>query len=201
MTEFEISHSRMVTQLAKPAVDILRHLEQHPEQLHAWHMATGVSGEAGELLDAVKKHVVYAKDADINNIIVELGDLEFYMEGLRQHFDITRETTLKANEEKLMKGKNARYASGSYSDEQAQNRADKAQDPLMSLTVIRHSNPETNGMTRDCVHYALSSMNLNEYALYFSGGSWKHSASIRNEWVLAELKAGAHLGPLKEELT
>lgn len=38
-------------------------------------MATGVSGEAGELLDAVKKSVVYKKPLDRENVVEELGDL------------------------------------------------------------------------------------------------------------------------------
>ena len=51
-------------------------------------MVVGVSGEAGELLDAVKKAVIYRKPLDLENVIEELGDLEFYMEGLRQGLEI-----------------------------------------------------------------------------------------------------------------
>jgi NTP pyrophosphatase (non-canonical NTP hydrolase) len=83
-------------------------------------MGTGVSGEAGELLDAIKKYVVYNKPIDLENVIEELGDLEFYMEKIRQNLGITREQTLVANIEKLGK----RYANG-YSDKAAQERADK----------------------------------------------------------------------------
>ena len=88
---------------------------------HLLHMAVGVSGEAGELIDAVKKAVIYQKPLDRVNVIEELGDLEFYMEGLRQGLDITREETLEANIAKLGK----RYKGHSYSDESAQVRADK----------------------------------------------------------------------------
>jgi len=51
-----------------------------------------------------------------------MGDLEFYMEGLRQGLGITREEVLAHNIAKLSK----RYSSGSYSDKHAQERADKA---------------------------------------------------------------------------
>lgn len=109
----------MVTLLTKPGVDIIISLTAGRADL--WHMATGIAGEGGELLDAIKKHVVYNKDLDKENVIEELGDLEFFMEGLRQNLGITREETLEYNYNKLM---NKRYPNG-YSDQAAQDRADK----------------------------------------------------------------------------
>lgn len=84
------------------------------------HMILGISGEAGELLDAVKKHTMYGKPLDIDNVIEELGDIEFYLEGIRQHLAVSRATILKRNQEKLTK----RYPV-SYSDQAAIARADK----------------------------------------------------------------------------
>lgn len=110
---------KMVGALIKPGADIVRSLT--PGRANALHMAVGVSGEAGELLDAVKKYVVYDKPLDRMNVVEELGDLEFYMEGLRAEFGITREETIQANIAKLSK----RYHSGGYTDSQAQARADK----------------------------------------------------------------------------
>lgn len=115
-----INHSDMVAQLAKPGQDIVDQLTA--ADAHTLHMAVGISGESGELLDAVKKAVMYRKQIDMENIIEELGDLEFYMEGLRQGLGITREETIEANIEKLGK----RYKGHNYSDQQAQDRADKA---------------------------------------------------------------------------
>lgn len=114
--------SEMVEALSKPGVDIVRSMS--PTRAHVLHMAVGISGEAGELLDAVKKHVIYDKALDRTNVVEELGDLEFYMEGLRRSLDITREETLEHCQDKLAK----RYASGSYSNRAAQERADKV-DP------------------------------------------------------------------------
>lgn len=116
----DVTHEEMVQVLAKPGRDILKSLSK--EKCHLWHMATGVSGEAGELLDAVKKATIYNKELDVDNIVEELGDLEFYMEGLRAHLGITREETLEANKIKLAD----RYHKLTYSDSQAQERADKA---------------------------------------------------------------------------
>ena len=112
-----ISHADMVRTLAKPGIIIAKELS--PENAHLWHMATGISGEAGELLDAVKKVSIYNKPVDIANIIEELGDLEFYMEGLRQGLGITREETLEANIAKL----SVRYDNLKYSDNAAPNQS------------------------------------------------------------------------------
>lgn len=109
----------MVRRLAKPGEQIVTEIS--PIQGHMLHMAVGVSGEAGELLDAIKKHTIYQKPLDRVNVVEELGDLEFFMEGLRQATGITREETLKANYDKL----SVRYHSGTYSNAQAQDRADK----------------------------------------------------------------------------
>lgn len=115
-----VTYPELVAALAKPGADIVATLTA--EDAHSLHMAVGIAGEAGELLDAVKKAAIYRKPIDRANVIEELGDLEFYMEGLRQGLGITREEVLEHNIAKLSK----RYSSGSYSDKHAQERADKA---------------------------------------------------------------------------
>lgn len=115
-----ISHPELVKALAKPGEAICQSMT--PQMAHLLHMAVGVAGEAGELLDAIKKHVIYNKSLDVTNVIEELGDMEFYMEGLRQELGILRELTVQQNIAKL----SVRYSSMSYSDQQAQERADKA---------------------------------------------------------------------------
>lgn len=116
----KIDYSKMVRTLAKSGATIAQELTG--DDAHILHMAVGVSGEAGELLDAVKKAAIYRKPLDRENVIEELGDLEFYMEGLRQGLNISREDTLDANIAKLGK----RYEGLVYSDKAAQDRADKA---------------------------------------------------------------------------
>ncbi len=115
----EINYSDMVKSLAKPGQQILD--EMDPAQMHLMHMVIGVSGEAGELLDAVKKSTIYQKPIDRENVIEELGDIEFYLEGLRQGLNITREETIIANKSKL----GERYEGFKYSNKAAQDRADK----------------------------------------------------------------------------
>ncbi len=112
-------HAAMVSKLAKDGHQIVATLTR--EKADLWHMGTGVSGEAGELLDAIKKVVAYNKPVDRENVVEELGDLEFYMQGVRKNLGITREETLIANMTKL----GQRYQGFNYTDEQAALRRDK----------------------------------------------------------------------------
>ena len=56
-------YGAMVHSLAKPGIDIVKQLT--PYNANLLHMAVGISGEAGELLDAVKKSVIYNKPLDV----------------------------------------------------------------------------------------------------------------------------------------
>jgi NTP pyrophosphatase (non-canonical NTP hydrolase) len=107
-----LSYARMVGCLAK---------EMGHETLNMLHAAVGVSGESGELIDAVKKVWVYNKEVDLGNIIEEMGDIEFYLQYMRIVLGLSRQQILSANARKLGK----RYAAGHYSDAAAQARADK----------------------------------------------------------------------------
>lgn len=120
MTETE--HAKMVAALVKDGRLIAS--EMTANKAHLWHMATGIAGEAGELLDAIKKSVIYGKELDMENVVEELGDLEFYMEGLRQALFLLREQTLEYNIDKL----STRYAGLQYTDSAAIDRADKANE-------------------------------------------------------------------------
>ena len=122
-------YQQFVNSIVKPGDEIVRQLT--PQQAHLLHMAVGVSGEAGELLDAVKKHCVYQKQIDIDNIKEEAGDILFYLTGLLNELDMSLEDCIIANREKLSK----RYASGSYSNEQAISRADKEEEVKQEKTI------------------------------------------------------------------
>lgn len=123
----EQQYAHMVGVLFKPGADIAK--DFGPAKANLLHATVGIASEAGELLDRMKKIVIYGKtsDDDLANIIEELGDMEFYMEALRKiclHPDgtpITREETLRANMNKLA----VRYSQG-YSDQAAIDRKDKA---------------------------------------------------------------------------
>lgn len=132
-TDVDYEHSCMVTNLQKSGEAILAKLT--PLQAATLHMAVGVAGEGGELLDAVKRWTIYQKDLDLDNVIEELGDIEFFLEGIRQNLAITREQTLEANLNKLLKGDRARYKDG-YSDAAAIRRDDKTEtDPHAKMAA------------------------------------------------------------------
>ena len=92
-----------------------------PTMIDAEHMQKGICGEAGELVDCIKNWTVYGKELDMDNLIEELGDLEWYLEGLRQIFNLDREEIIKENKIKLSK----RYRKIKYSDQEAIERHDK----------------------------------------------------------------------------
>ena len=113
-----ISHAQLVTSLAKDGQAIIDALT--PLDAHLWHMSSCLCGESAELFDAIKKAVIYRQPIDLVNCVEELGDLEFYLEGLRQGLNLTREQCLESNIRKLTK----RYGE-KYSDRAAQERIDK----------------------------------------------------------------------------
>lgn len=68
-----MKYSDMVAKLAKPGSQIMEGLTD--DSLHILHMAVGIMGEVVELEEGITNH-------DMENIIEELGDIEFYLTGL-----------------------------------------------------------------------------------------------------------------------
>lgn len=119
MVDVEGAHEEMVHSLFKDPAEILKTLT--PEKMDLLHAAIGICTEAGELLDAVKKHVIHNKPLDLGNVTEEGGDSEFYWEALRQTLKVSRIEMLKHNLDKLAE----RYSNYQYSDKAAVERADK----------------------------------------------------------------------------
>lgn len=112
------THREFVRKLCKAGSVIAEELT--PDDCHRLHMAIGISGEAGELLDAVKKSTIYRKQLDIANIVEECGDLLFYISGMLDSIGVDIESAMSANVSKL----SIRYGK-SYSDKSAVERLDK----------------------------------------------------------------------------
>lgn len=87
----EITHPEMVKGLAKDGQAVIDELT--PVSAHLLHMAVGIAGEAGELCQAIYGHA-NINSIDKENIIEEFGDLEFYIEGLRQGLQLARNQTV-----------------------------------------------------------------------------------------------------------
>ncbi len=81
------------------------------------HAGIGISTEAGEFLDALKKHIFYGKELDRVNLKEELGDLFWYIAIACDELDIEFEPIMARNIEKLK----ARYGD-KFTDEKAENR-------------------------------------------------------------------------------
>jgi NTP pyrophosphatase (non-canonical NTP hydrolase) len=123
-------YEQFVQSIVKPGHDILVQLT--PLQASMMHMAVGISGEAGELLDAIKKHSIYQKPLDFDNVKEEAGDILFYLTGLLNDVGITLNECIEANREKLSK----RYPNKCYSNADAIKRADKL-DVIEESVVLK----------------------------------------------------------------
>lgn len=85
------------------------------------HAALGIGGEAGEVVDLVKKHWAYEKPLDTDKVVEEVGDVLFYVQALCNEIGVSPSFILQKNVEKLSR----RFPTGSYSNQQAIDRADK----------------------------------------------------------------------------
>ena len=92
-----------------------------PDDAHKLHMAIGASGEAGELLDAIKKACIYRKPLDIANVREECGDILFYVTGLLDSINANLDEVIRENMAKL----STRYQSMAFSNAAALARVDK----------------------------------------------------------------------------
>ena len=94
---------------------------RHDRNIDLIHAVFGVAGEAGELIDPVKKAMFYGKELDIANIREEAGDLMWYIAGpLCRALGCTLEDLAREVTDKLRK----RYPL-KYTDQAAIERADK----------------------------------------------------------------------------
>ena len=83
----------MVSALVKPGGEIVSQMTAH--NAHLMHMAMGISGEVGEVVEACMGNLgENCKDNNVAEIMEEVGDLEFYLEGLCQILCIKNERTV-----------------------------------------------------------------------------------------------------------
>jgi NTP pyrophosphatase (non-canonical NTP hydrolase) len=65
------------------------------------HAAIGVSTEAGELLDSLKKAIFYGRELDVVNFKEEIGDILWYLAIAYDELDGTFENSMDVNIAKL----------------------------------------------------------------------------------------------------
>lgn len=111
-------HEELVENLVKGGQEIIDQMT--PRKAHLLHMGLGVASEAGELADAVKKYAIYNQELDEENVLEEIGDVLFYVEGILKEIDKTKSDAMQHNIDKLK----LRYGN-KYSDKAAKERKDK----------------------------------------------------------------------------
>ena len=69
--------------------------------LRLLHGSCGIATEAGELLDALKKHIFYGKEIDTVNVVEEVGDLMWYCAIILDELGVEFEDVMEKNINKL----------------------------------------------------------------------------------------------------
>lgn len=110
-------HRAMVRRLKKGGAAIRQTLTN--EDVDLMHMALGLAGESGEVVDLVKKVIINGHPLDPDQMIEELGDVMFYIQGLLMAIGGDLDVVLRNNIAKL----EMRYPAG-YSDQASQERVD-----------------------------------------------------------------------------
>lgn len=101
----------------------MRTAKPMPVQDDLLHAALGLTGEAGEFADCIKKHLIYGQEFDRANAIEEVGDLLWYAALACSALGVDMGQVAAMNIDKLRK----RYPE-KYADELAALRADKQQE-------------------------------------------------------------------------
>lgn len=92
------------------------------------HMALGITGEAGEVADIIKKHYAYGKSLDTLHLVEEVGDIMFYLNGLLAELDVEWSEVLEVNIKKL----EARYPDLRFNADHAINRDVEAEQKAIA---------------------------------------------------------------------
>lgn len=110
-------HAAMVRRLKKNPGEIRAELTDR--QVDLMHMALGLAGESGEVVDLIKKSVVNGHPLDAEKMVEELGDVLFYIQGLAIALGVSLDSIQAYNVDKLTR----RYKDG-YSDQASIDRVD-----------------------------------------------------------------------------
>lgn len=84
------------------------------------HASMGMSGETGEIMDTIKKTMMYGKELNLTNLKEECGDVLWYMSVMLHELGSSFEEVMEMNNAKLRK----RYPQG-FTEKDAIARADK----------------------------------------------------------------------------
>lgn len=100
------------------------------EALKCW--ALGLTGEAGEVADIIKKHFYHGRPMDKDKLKKELGDVLWYLSMCARDLGFTLEEVAEANIEKLRK----RYPNG-FSHEDSRARKDESTTEVPDNYIVQ----------------------------------------------------------------
>jgi NTP pyrophosphatase (non-canonical NTP hydrolase) len=96
------------------------------------HAVMGIGGEAGEVVDIVKKHIYYGKDLDRIKVLEEMGDIFWYANFIIHLLDSSWGEVFDMNIKKLEK----RYPNLRFEAEHAINRDVGAEQDAMRAGAL-----------------------------------------------------------------
>lgn len=99
---------------------VVTRLQQNLDQARLLHASIGMSGETGEVLDSIKKTVIYGKPLNKEHLLEECGDVLWYMAIMLHQLGSSFEEVMQKNADKLAK----RYPAG-FTEKDAITRKDK----------------------------------------------------------------------------
>jgi len=94
----DYSQYSSLSKLPRKHLDAIK--DSYIERLHA---TMGMTGEAGEVSEIIKKHIFYHKPLDIHHLKEEMGDVLFYFVWLLDEVGLTLEEVMDYNIDKLSK--------------------------------------------------------------------------------------------------
>lgn len=101
------------------------------ENMDLMHAAAGMAGEAGEVVDAVKKIIFYGKPVDRKHLIEEMGDQLWYINLMISKLDSSWSEVFEVNIAKL----EARYPGLRFDADKAINRNTDAEAKAISKVL------------------------------------------------------------------
>jgi len=108
------------------------------------HAVIGISTEAGELLDALKKALYYKQCLDLPNVEEEMGDILYYLAILANTLHVNLQYIMNQNEEKLKR----RYPHG-YTDHKAAHRDLDAESAIFGDELLSGVSPSPERRRED----------------------------------------------------
>jgi NTP pyrophosphatase (non-canonical NTP hydrolase)/ribosomal protein L40E len=101
-----------------------------PFQQHILHAHMGISSEAGEVGDCIKKHFIYGQPLDTVNLVEECGDLLWYISLMLSACGSNIEQAMQENLAKLK----LRYPE-KFTKELAKQRLDKVESKVNNINI------------------------------------------------------------------